>query len=285
MLKLKGMGISFVVGCLVLAGLLLLNGLELIDIDFRLRGNRYLLGLPLVTTICLPVIYSAWAMFFRHLFAPRRRYQGARANPLPEVNPFDPVEGPGSGDGTERAASVPEQSAPAAEASRDARPPDGGSNWAQLAPNLREEETLLADLARQVRILLASGKERPEILDWLQIEGLSAEEAQFLLEDCEQAPTLEVHWEYEGVLPLYLPDDFLAKRKERQKKRQEKSQRLAESEPDPAFDTTGTSYGQVLVREFQRNRGRTLFCTLLAFAAVFGSILFIAVAIVRVALR
>jgi hypothetical protein len=133
-----------------------------------------------------------------------------------------------------------------------------GPEWAELEPNLREREETAAGLARQVRIQFAAGKSTGEVSDWLQQNGMSADQAKaFLaaLADAERqanAGKLEIKsgpWDFGGV---FAPrESSLAKRSERKAQR-EKSRKVAVSEPDPAFDLGGDCYTQAQVRDRQR---------------------------------
>jgi hypothetical protein len=135
-------------------------------------------------------------------------------------------------------------------------------NWAELAPNLREQEEAATAVARQVRIMFAAGKSLPDVRGWLQQIGLSAADADaFLaaLDAAEQEASrgkLDLTsgpYDFGGV---YAPrEDPLEKRRER-KAHREKSKRLAQTEPDPAFDLGGDSYARVLAREAQRPEAR-----------------------------
>jgi hypothetical protein len=162
---------------------------------------------------------------------------------------------------------------------------DQGSNWAELAPNLREQEEAITAVARQVRILFAAGKDTSEVCAWLQEIGLTNEQAKAFLSAHAEAERSTSHgesavtsgpWDFGGV---FAPrDDPLQKRRER-RERQQKSRRL-EAEPDPTLDLGSASYAEVLARESRHGeRGARLF-TLLAVAAVSVPILAIIVYVV-----
>jgi hypothetical protein len=167
---------------------------------------------------------------------------------------------------------------------------DESPNWAELAPKLREQEQVIADLARQVRIMFAAGKNSSEVATWLQQVGLSAAEAQTLMTAVQQAAQQAARgeltvrsgpWDFRGVFAQR--ENPLAERRER-KERREKSRHLAEWGPDPTFDLGGASYAQVVGGEAHRSqRGERLF-TSLAMAAVFLPMLVIVVVTVLAAL-
>ena len=151
---------------------------------------------------------------------------------------------------------------------------DESPNWAELAPNLREQEGAAAAVARQVRIMLAAGKNMMEICTWLQQIGLSIGEAEAFLAALAEAEQKAAQgelvvtsgpWDFGGV---FAPrDNPLEKRRER-KTRKEKSRRLEEAETNPALDFGGASYAQVLAGESQRGEGGARLFTLIAVAAV-----------------
>jgi hypothetical protein len=131
-------------------------------------------------------------------------------------------------------------------------------NWAELAPNIREHEEAAAVLARQVRIMLAAGKDASAVAAWLQQVGFSAVEAEdflaALLEAERQASRGELvvssgPWDFGGV---FASRDNPTDQRRARKARREKSMKLAATEPDPAFDFGGASHAQVLARVAQR---------------------------------
>jgi hypothetical protein len=166
---------------------------------------------------------------------------------------------------------------------------DEGPNWAELAPNLREQEDAVAAVAQQVRILFAAGKDASQVCNWLQQIGFSNEEAEAFLAALtkadRQSPPIEMTitsgpWDFGGV---FAPrENPLEKRRER-KTRQEKSKRLEQAEPNPALDLGGESYAQVVAREAHRKEGGARLFTWIAIAVVSLPILAILVFVVLAA--
>jgi hypothetical protein len=137
--------------------------------------------------------------------------------------------------------------------------------------------------------MFAAGKSVPEVSDWLRRIGLSAADADAFLRALAEAEqeasrgklvVTSGPYDFGGV---FAPrEDPLEKKRER-KAHREKSKRLAETEPDPAFDLGGDSYARVLAREAQRPEARDRFkrfmviiCALAAVlaAVIVGAIVF-----------
>ncbi len=163
---------------------------------------------------------------------------------------------------------------------------DESPNWAELAPNLREQQSAVVAVARQVRIMFAAGKTVPEVCVWLQEVGLSNQEAEaFLaaLTEAEQkaAPggstVTSGPWDFGGVLAPRA--DSFDKRRER-KARQAKSRLLANAEPDPALNFGGGSYAKVVGKEaHRRERGTRLFTWITVAAVTFPILVIIAMVV------
>jgi hypothetical protein len=160
---------------------------------------------------------------------------------------------------------------------------DEAPNWAELAPNLREQEHAAEAVARQVRIMFAAGKGVPEVSDWLRRIGLSAAEADAFLAALAEAEQQAARgklvirsgpYDFGGV---FAPREDPAEKRRERKAHREKSKRLAQTEPDPAFDLGGDSYARVLAREAQRpesrDRLKRFLVILSALAAVLGVVI------------
>jgi hypothetical protein len=73
----KGAAIEFGIGVAILVVILALNGAGWVNIDFNLRTNQTLYALPVVTAVCLPLLYGTLNRFLHLMTASRRRYGNA----------------------------------------------------------------------------------------------------------------------------------------------------------------------------------------------------------------